>query len=210
MAYTEAWQLTRKELYRKTAEEVFEYVLRDMTSPEGGFYSAEDADSEGEEGKFYLWTEREIRDLLGQDADLVLYVWNILEGGNYREEASGQGTGANIPHLPKTLEQAARMRVMDLDTLRDRLESARKRLFEARGKRVHPQKDDKILTDWNGLMVAALARAGRVFGREDLSGAAQKAVDFILTKLRTPEGRLLHRYREGEAAWKPIWTTMRS
>ncbi len=200
MAYTEAWQLTRNELYRQSAEEIFEYVLRDMTSPEGGFYSAEDADSEGEEGKFYLWTEREIRDILGPDADLVLFAWNIFEGGNYQEEASGHRTGANIPHLPKTLEQTARMRVMDCEAFRQRLESARKRLFEAREKRVHPQKDDKILTDWNGLTIAALARAGRVFRREDLSGAARRAADFILTRLRTPEGKLLHRYRAGEAA----------
>lgn len=199
MAYTEAWQLTRKELYRKTAEEVLDYILRDMTSPLGGFYSAEDADSEGEEGKYYLWTEREVRDLLGPEADLALYAWNIFESGNYREEASGHRCGANIPHLPKTLEQTARMRAMAFDEFSLRLESARKRLFDARERRVHPQKDDKILTDWNGLTIAALARAGHLFKRDDLSGAARRAADFILANLRTPGGNLLHRYRDGEA-----------
>jgi len=189
MAYTEAFQATGKEEYRKTAREIIAYVLRDMTAPQGGFYSAEDADSEGVEGRFYVWREEEIRSVLGDtEADFLIPVLNIEKDGNYREEASGKKTGENILHFQGSL-----------GGLEERLDRARRKLFERREQRVHPHKDDKILTDWNGLMIAALAKAAQAFGEPRYAEAAKRAADFILRDLRTADGRLLHRYRDGEA-----------
>ncbi|MEE8414025.1 MAG: thioredoxin domain-containing protein, partial [Dehalococcoidales bacterium] len=200
-AYTEAYQATGKEEYARTAGEIFKYVLRDMQSPEGGFYSAEDADSQGEEGKFYLWTLSEIREVLSDtDVDLAARVFNILEKGNFTGEVSGRENGANILHLTGSVtELAADLNMPEADLLK-RTEAIREKLFTHRKKRVHPQKDDKILTDWNGLMIAALAKGGRVLDEPGYTDAARRAADFIVTKLRTPEGRLLHRYRNGQAA----------
>jgi len=201
MAYTEAYQATGKEEYRKTAREIFTYVLRDMTAPEGGFYSAEDADSEGKEGKFYLWTEEEIRQVLGsEEADLILKVFNIEKNGNFMEQATGKRAGANILHLRKSLtEIASELKMSDQD-LQKRLETARQKLFAYREKRIHPHKDDKILTDWNGLMIAAFAKGARVFDEPRYAEAAKATVDFILKNMRKSDGRLLHRYRDGQAA----------
>ncbi len=200
MAYIEAYQATGKEEYKKTAREIFTYVLRDMTSQEGGFYSAEDADSEGEEGKFYLWTEGEIRQILGKDeADLFIRVFNVEKGGNFREEATGKGTGRNILYLRRSLPEIASQLKISESELESRLETARQKLFEMRERRVHPHKDDKILTDWNGLMIAALAKGAQVFGEPRYAEAAQRAVDFIFKNMRKPDGRLLHRYRDGQA-----------
>ncbi|RMI13301.1 MAG: thioredoxin domain-containing protein [Calditrichaeota bacterium] len=199
IAYTEAYQLTRNPLFRQTAEEIFTYVLRDMTDPGGGFYSAEDADSEGEEGKFYLWTTDEIREVLGKkEGELFIRVFNLTQEGNFREEASRQLTGRNIPHLKKPLPEMAKELGLEEAELHRRLEAARQKLFEVREKRVHPLKDDKILTDWNGLMIAALAKAARAFDAPHLGEAATRAAEFVLNTLRTPEGRLMHRYRKGE------------
>jgi len=189
MAYTEAYQATHKPEFRATAEEVFEYVLRDMRGPTGGFYSAEDADSEGKEGKFYLWTEAEIRTVAGPDADLLIETYGIKKGGNF---TSVEGdVHANVLHLavPPATADAER-----------RLQAARKKLFAAREQRVHPPKDDKILTDWNGLMIAALAEAAQVFDRPDYDAAARRAADFLLMRMRAKDGRLLHRFRDGDAA----------
>ncbi len=189
MAYTEAFQATGKAEYRQTAREILTYVLRDMTSPEGGFYSAEDADSQGQEGKFYLWTQSEIRQVLGAGAGPFIKAYGVEDGGNFADEASGQQGNSNILHRTAAPSPAAAAS----------LEAARQKLFAAREKRVHPRKDDKILTDWNGLMIAALAKAGRAFGEPRYTQAAQRAADFILQKARKND-RLLHRYREGEAA----------
>ncbi|HEX3036534.1 MAG TPA: thioredoxin domain-containing protein [Thermodesulfobacteriota bacterium] len=200
MVYLEAYQATGKEEYEKTAREIFAYVLRDMTAPEGGFYSAEDADSEGVEGKFYLWTEKEIRDVLnGEEADLLIQVFNVEEEGNFTEEATGEKTGGNILHLRKPLAGIASLLNMTTEELESRIESARGKLFSVREKRVHPYKDDKILTDWNGLMIAALAKGGQIFDDVKYTEAAGRAANFILKDMRNQEGRLLHRYREGEA-----------
>ena len=200
MAYTAAYQATGRVEYRNTAKEIFTYVLRDMTSANGGFYSAEDADSEGEEGKFYVWTADEIRQLLDKEAAaLTIDVFGVQERGNYAEEASRRQTGANILHLSDTMARIAAKSGLADDSLRLRLQEAGKTLFAAREKRVHPYKDDKILTDWNGLMIAALARAAGVFGEPAYAEAATAAVDFILTKMRDPDGRLLHRFRGGTA-----------
>ncbi len=200
IAYTEAYQATGKPEYAHTAREVFSYVLRDMTAPEGGFYSAEDADSEGEEGKFYVWTLQDVRDLLGsEDADFATGVFNLKPDGNFREEATGEMTGTNIFHLRKPLPEIASESGTTEDALRSRMESVRQKLFTRRETRVHPHKDDKVLTDWNGLMIAAFAIGGRTLDRPEYGAAASKAADFVLEKLRTKAGRLLHRYRRGRA-----------
>lgn len=200
MAYIEAYQATGKEEYKKTAREIFTYVLRDMTSREGGFYSAEDADSEGEEGKFYLWTEGEIRQILGKDdADLFISVFNVEKRGNFREEATGKGMGGNILHLKKSLAEIASQLKISKTEIESRIEMARQKLFDVRERRVHPHKDDKILTDWNGLMIAALSKGAQAFNEPSYTEAARRAADFLLKNMRKPDGRLLHRYRDGQA-----------
>ncbi|MGC9514092.1 thioredoxin domain-containing protein [Methanocrinis sp.] len=200
LACLEAHQATGDARYGRIASEVFAYVLRDLRSPEGGFCSAEDADSEGEEGKFYLWTEEEIRAVLDEEeADLVVSAFGVGREGNYREEATGRFTGKNVLHMKRPIEEVAKELGVGESRLKERIEAARKRLFSAREERVRPKKDDKILTDWNGLMIASLAKGARVLGEEELEEAASGAADFILERMRDDKGRLLHRYREGTA-----------
>jgi uncharacterized protein YyaL (SSP411 family) len=200
MAYTEAYQATGKEDYGKTAREIFTYVLRDMTAPEGGFCSAEDADSEGEEGKFYLWTQEEVRQALGnEEADFIAKVFNIEKDGNFVEQATGRKSGVNILHLRKTLGELASDLNLSQQDLQAQLGVIRQKLFAYREKRVHPMKDDKILIDWNGLMIAALAKGAQAFNEPEYAKAACRAADFILENMRKPDGRLLHRYRDGQA-----------
>jgi uncharacterized protein YyaL (SSP411 family) len=200
MAYTEAHQATGKDEYAETAHEIFTYVLRDLLSPEGAFHSAEDADSEGEEGKFYLWRRAEVLEILGEkEADLFNLAYGVEAGGNFREEAGGGITGRNILHLPRPLDELAGSLGLPTATLKKRLEASRERLFQARNRRVRPFRDTKVLTDWNALIVAALAKAAVAFDRPEYARAAQKTADFLLTTLRTSEGELLHRYRDGEA-----------
>jgi len=200
LAYLEAHQVTGAEAFADTAREIFAYVLRDMTSPEGGFYSAEDADSEGEEGKFYVWTTAELRQAL-PDADAALYaaVHGIAEEGNFVEQASGERTGANIVHRPSPIEEVAARHDIDPGELARRIEVSRALLFEARERRPRPLRDDKVLTDWNGLMIAALARGGRVLDDPTYTDAARRAADFCLETLRDDHGLLLKRYRGGDA-----------
>jgi len=201
LAYIESYQATGKREYAQTAREILLYVLRDMTGPEGGFYSAEDAESEGEEGKFYLWTEEEIYQLLEKkDADFAVKVFNIEKEGNFTDEVSGRRSGTNILHLPKSLKKLSLELGISERDLRSRIEAIRQNLFTSREERIHPHKDDKILTDWNGLMIAALAKAAQVFGESRYAKAAKRAADFILENMRTSDGRLLHRYRDGQAA----------
>lgn len=199
IAYTEAYQATGKDEYRKTVEEIFEYVLRDMTNPKGGFFSAEDADSEGQEGKFYLWTEAEIKQVLGENADLITKVFNISREGNYHDEVHKDKTGRNILHFREPLLELSLDLGVSYEELASVLRNVRQKLFEAREERVHPLKDDKILTDWNGLMIAALAKGAQLFNARALSEAAENAVGFILEKMQRVDGRLIHRYRDGEA-----------
>ncbi len=198
MAYTEAYQATGNDEFKRTACEVFTYTLRDMTSPEGGFYSGEDADSEGVEGKFYVWAENEIDSVLGQDSEMMKKVFGIDKNGNFREE--GESSGKNILHLSKTLSELASDLKLPEDELRRRMTGAGQKLFAARDKRVHPGKDDKILADWNGLMIAALAKGAQAFDLPEYADAACRTADFILSRMRTEDGRLYHRYREGEPA----------
>ncbi len=201
MAYIETYLATGKAEYKETAREIFTYVLRDMTAPGGGFYSGEDADSEGEEGKFYLWTVEQVRQVLSAgEAALIEKIFNVEKGGNFNEEATGRRTGRNILHLKSGLgEIAADLRMSEAE-LRKSLEETRQKLFSSREKRIHPHKDDKILTDWNGLMIAALAKGAQAFDDSRYAEAAGRAVELILETLRSPDGRLLHRYRDGEAA----------
>jgi len=199
LAYLETYQATQNPDYLQTAREILEYVLRDLTDQNGGFYSAEDADSEGEEGKFYVWSVDELRDILGPDAELVMQVYGVSPQGNYREESTGELTGKNILHLKSSLPEIAEKLGMSEDDLRDHLENAREKLLAERGKRIRPHLDDKILTDWSGLMIAALARGGMLAGNREYIEAAKNAADFIIQNTRTDDGRLLHRYRDGEA-----------
>ena len=195
MAYIEAFQVTEEARFGKVAREIFDYVLRDMTAPEGGFYCAEDADSEGREGLFYVWTPEEIKGYLGDvTGDLFCRFYDITEKGNFED-------GKSIPHMPLTLQAFARKEGMDPAKLNTVLKDAGKRLFDIRKKRVHPLKDDKILTSWNGLMIAALAKGYQTLGDEPLAEAARKSAEFILKNLRRGDGRLLRRYRNGEAAY---------
>jgi|WetSurMetagenome_2_1015567.scaffolds.fasta_scaffold08423_1 uncharacterized protein len=194
IAYIETFQATGKEEYGRTAGEILDYVLRDMTAPEGGFLSAEDADSEGEEGKFYLWTAQELKESLdSEDFRLLIRLFDVHEGGNFEKER-------NILRLRSSPDDAAAVLKISLPDLRDRMERLRTGLFLTREKREHPLKDDKILTDWNGLMIAALARASQALAgakASEYERAAIKAADFILQEMMTADGRLLHRYRIG-------------
>ncbi len=184
IAYLQAYQVTGKELYGQAARDIFTYVLRDMTSPQGGFYSAEDADSEGEEGRYYVWDREEVLAILGPAATRFCDTYDITAPGNFE--------GRNIPNLigqPNPLE------------VRSLLAGEREKLFQVREKRIKPFKDDKILTAWNGLMIAALGMGGRLLQDEGCLQAARQGADFILRSLRREDGRLLARYRDGEALY---------
>ncbi|WP_127583463.1 thioredoxin domain-containing protein [Paenibacillus koleovorans] len=198
IAYSEAYQATGKRQYRETAEQIATYVLRDMTDPEGGFYSAEDADSEGQEGKFYVWEPAEVLQVLNEeDGEWFCDLFDITREGNFE--------GRSIPNLIEmTPERYARLKGMTEEAMRERLERCRQALFDHRKKRLHPYKDDKVLTSWNGLMIAALSIAGKSLGGDvsRYTAAASKAAEFVLGKLRrSGDGRLLARYRDGEAAY---------
>jgi len=202
LAYTcvEAYQATGDPFFRLGAEDLFAYVLRALRDPEGAFYSAEDADSEGVEGRFYLWTEPEIRDTLsGEDADIAVYAFNVLRGGNFAQESTGMRSGANILHMTEQPAGIAARFGLGEDEIAARMERIRTILFSARQRRVPPGKDDKILADWNGLMIAALAKAGAAFGDERLIVAARDAASFIMENLSSGDTVLLHRYRDGGA-----------
>jgi uncharacterized protein YyaL (SSP411 family) len=197
LAYTEAYQATADEEFKATAKEVLEYVNRDMLSPEGGFYSAQDADSEGEEGKFYLWTENEIRRTLSpEDADFAVRIFSIQPDGNH-DPGKNRGSMSSL-HLEGTLEQTAQELQMGADELTRKLKRIRSILLETRNMRIHPLKDNKILTDWNGLVIAALAKASRVFADPKYLQAAVKASSFVLGKMRN-EKALLHSYTNGKS-----------
>ena len=201
LAYTEAYQITKKEIYKETAEEILEYVMRDMTSPEGGFYSAEDADSEGEEGKFYIWSYKEITKILSKDElELAARIFNILPTGNFLDEATQQKSTLNILHLKRPIKELLEELNISKKEFDVKIEIIREKLFSQRKQRIHPLKDDKILTDWNGLMIAAFSKASRILRNKSYQQTAEKAIDFILAKLQQEDGRLLHRYRNEDAA----------
>jgi hypothetical protein len=194
MAYTEAYQSLGEGRYGSVAREIFTYVLRDLASPEGGFYSGEDADSEGEEGLFYVWTPEEVKAQLGQQTgELICRFYGIRAGGNFEG-------GGSIPYLPEDLAAFSGKAGIPEARLRQTLERSRERLFQVRERRIHPLKDDKVLTSWNGLMIAALAKGYQAFGEPAYRDATCKAIDFILHKLVKDKRFLLRRYREGESA----------
>ncbi len=200
LAYLEAYQQSKAPKFRISAKETLDYVLRDMVEAEGGFYSAEDADSEGEEGKFYLWTQEEIKQALPADlSEFAIKIYGVRAEGNYYEPSEGR-MGKNILHLAVPIEQMATDSNLTVDQVIAKLGKVTHLLFAARKKRVHPAKDDKVLVDWNGLMIGALARASQVLGEPKYLVAAQKAADFILGNLRTEEGKIYHRFVKGERA----------
>ncbi|HEV2882056.1 MAG TPA: thioredoxin domain-containing protein, partial [Pyrinomonadaceae bacterium] len=189
--YLEAYQATGDGFYRRIAEETLDYVVRDMTSPEGGFYSAEDADSEGEEGKFYVWTPAEIRAVLGpEEADLAERFWDVTERGNFE--------GENILYVPRPPEAVAAEFGLSPEELWGRITEIRSRLFAAREGRVRPGRDEKVLAAWNGLMLRSFAFAARVLDREDYREVAERNAAFLLEKLRS-DGRLRRSYKDGRA-----------
>jgi uncharacterized protein YyaL (SSP411 family) len=212
IACAETAHATGADDLRAAAESTLDYVLRDLRQPGGGFASAEDADSlnaagEREEGAFYVWTVDELEAALGaDDARLAADVWGADAGGNYLDEATHQPTGANVLHLHERrlgaadpLAAPAERLGLDPDALRERLDGVRARLLDARDERPRPLLDDKVLADWNGLAIAALAVAARTFGRTDYAEAATEAARFVLREMRTDDGDLLHRWRDGEA-----------
>lgn len=200
IANLECHLVTGDPFYLDACKDTLEYVKRDLTSPQGGFYSAEDADSEGEEGKFYLWTTAQLKDALGkEDADFFARVHNFEKEGNYLDEVSHAKTGSNIPHLSNSLSLLAQTNGMPEAEFCSKIEVLRKKLFNHRKQRIHPQKDDKVLTDWNGLMISAFARSGRALDEQSYLDTAKRAADFCLRELRVPNGRLLKRWRNGNA-----------
>ena len=194
-AYLEAYQVTNKREYAETARGIFEYVSRDLTSPEGAFYSAEDADSEGEEGKFYVWRPSEVQAVLGEkDASLFNFRYGVTPDGNFEH-------GTSILHESHSVTETASRFAIPADEVARRLAQARARLLTARGKRVRPHRDDKVLSAWNGLMISACARGARVLGDESLAKQAERAAEFVWSHLHDPStGALQRRWREGEAA----------
>ena len=197
LAYVETYQATRKERFRSTAQEIFTYVRNELTSPEGAFYDSQDADSAGGEGKFYMWTEAQIRQALSPaEAELTLKVFDVTAKGNFR----AAGKGENLLYFRAPPGRIAAELKMTQQQLREQLELARKGLYAARRKRPQPRRDTKILASWNGLMIAALARASQAFGNAEYAEEAGRAADFILKNLRANNGRLLHSYTGGVAA----------
>ena len=188
--YLHAWQLSGEPFYRRIAEEIYDYILREMTSPEGGFYSATDADSEGEEGRFFVWEPDELVRILGEDdARIASVYWGVSDYGNFE--------GRNILYVPDDDDVAAEKLGLSVDDLRARIGAIKARLYAARAERIPPGLDDKVLTAWNGLMLASLAEGARVLGREDYREAAVRNADFLLQAMMTDDGRLLRTYKDG-------------
>ncbi len=189
--YLRAYQATAKPLYRRIAEETLEYVLREMTSPEGGFYSSQDADSEGEEGKFFVWTPDEIAGVLHEEEGRLLnQYFAVSEEGNF--------DGRNVLSIPRDLDVVAHLAGVSMDHLEDVVSRGRRQLFAAREERVRPDRDEKVIASWNGMMLGSFAEAALMLGREDYRQAAVRNATFLLGELRH-NGQLFHTYRQGQA-----------
>lgn len=207
-AYLEAYQATGKMEYAQTAREIFEYVLRDMQYPEGGFYSAEDADSpdpqhpqEKKEGAFYLWSKDEIINILGKEqAGVFSYYFGAEPNGNAFSDPQGEFKGRNILYIAHNVEETASHFKKSTAEIEKVIKNSKEKIFVARSKRPRPHLDDKILADWNGLMISVLSFGSRVLDEPGYREAAERAAQFILNNLIDKEGRLLHRYRDGQAA----------
>ena len=190
--YLHAWQITGNAFYRRVAEETLDYVLREMRHEEGGFYSSQDADSEGVEGKFYVWSASEIRDALGDDADSFMRIYGVSDEGNWE--------GHNILNLHLDPRGFAEQMGIEPEALGTMMADARAKLYELRSRRVWPGLDDKVLTAWNGLMLAALADAGSALGRADYLEAAIANAEFVYRNMREESGRLLRTWKAGSEA----------
>jgi uncharacterized protein YyaL (SSP411 family) len=191
-AYLDAYLATGDKNYARVLRETLNYVIRDMTDPAGGFYSTEDADSEGHEGLFYIWTPDELEAVLGEERGATFgRVYDVSDVGNFE--------GRNILNLPKTLEQSAAILRRDPAELAAELAESREKLFAAREKRVRPGRDDKVIVAWNGLMINAMARAGAALNEPEYVITAGEVAKFILSRMRQSDGRLLHTYRDGQA-----------
>jgi uncharacterized protein YyaL (SSP411 family) len=188
--YLEAYQVTGKEDYARVARETLEYVLNEMQSPEGGYYSSQDADSEGVEGKFYVWSRDEIGKLLGEEAEAFCRIYDVSDSGNWE--------GTNVLNRPSSLEDLARDLGIEKKDLQAKLDDGRRRLYEERDRRIKPGLDDKILTSWNALMIIAMARGYRILADDRFLESARRAARFILDHM-VDEGRLLATFREGRA-----------
>jgi uncharacterized protein YyaL (SSP411 family) len=193
-AYLHAYQVTGKPFYRRIVEETLDYVQREMLSPDGGFYSTQDADSEGEEGKFYLWTPAEVKAALGdEDGALFCAFYDVTEAGNFEQK--------NILHVDHSLTEVAEQQGVSIERLEQALARGREVLYNMRSERVWPGLDNKILTGWNGLMLRSFAEAARVLGRDDYRANAERTATFLLTTMNS-DGRLLRSYRDGQAKLK--------
>ena len=190
--YLHAFQVTGKPLYKRIVEETCDYLLREMTEPGGGFYSAQDADSEGEEGRFFVWSVAEVREILKADALLFMEAFDVTAGGNFE--------GHSILHVQVPLALLAEKYKLAEDEVESRLARARMQLWAVRERRIKPLRDEKVLTAWNGLALAALAEAARVLERADYLLAAQRNAEFVLGTLHTANGRLLRTWRAGSPA----------
>ncbi|MCA0458906.1 MAG: thioredoxin domain-containing protein [Chloroflexi bacterium] len=187
--YLHAYQLTGDAFFKTIAVEIDDYILREMTTHEGAFYSTTDADSEGEEGLFFIWSLAELQELLGDDARIAVEYWGVTGRGNFE--------GHNILYVPNDDEVVASRLNISVDELRVKLTAIKDKLYAVRTQRVHPGLDDKILTSWNGMMLASLAEAARVLDRADYQAAAVKNADFILTNMKAADGRLLRTHKSG-------------
>ncbi len=189
--YLHAYLVTGNQFYRRIVEETLDYVAREMTSPQGGFYSTQDADSEGEEGKFFVWRPAEIEAALApDDAALFMQYYDVTARGNFE--------GKNILHVTRDVEEIASEAEVTSKRAQDALQEGRERLFRAREQRVKPGRDEKILTSWNGLMLRSFAEAARCLDRSDYLQVASKNAEFLLNELRA-DGRLLRTYKDGRA-----------
>src|SRR5579884_1090386 len=191
--YLHAHQLTGDARWRRVCEETLDYVAREMRLPEGGFASTQDADSEGEEGRFFVWTPEHLDAVLGgDDAGLAARVFGVTAAGNFEH-------GATVLSLPYPLEQVAQSLGVEPGALQERLDGIRGRLFAAREQRVHPGRDDKVITAWNALMLGAFAEAGAALDRDDYVEIAVRCAEFLLGNLRAPDGTLLRTWKDGRA-----------
>jgi uncharacterized protein YyaL (SSP411 family) len=200
LAYIKAFAVTGQEEMKSTAEMILRYAERSLLSPQGLFYSAEGADSEGKEGKFYLWTLGELLGILGpKEFDILRMSFDIRDEGNFKDEATQRPTGLNLLDLVVPLATIAKAKDTDITGIRRIIQSSLSRMFDVRELRIHPDKDDKVLTDWNGIMIAAFAQAAKVFKDQRLAKVACNAADGIWSKMNH-HGHLFHRFVWGEAA----------
>jgi hypothetical protein len=191
-AYLHAYQVTHNPLYRRIVEETLDFVAREMRQKSGGFYSSYDADSEGVEGKFYVWKANDVRQMLGEDAELFMARYGVSDDGNWE--------GDNILHIVEEIPDLAARFGLEEEEASSRLNAAKERLYEARASRVWPGLDDKILTAWNGLMMAAFAEAAQVLDRADYAQIATENAQFLEQNMRSEDGRLLRTWKAGSSA----------